>query len=213
MNSTSVTEIDVIKSPEPARARQRSRLETRRRLVAAGTELFARQGLHRTTTVQIANRAGVAAGTYYLHFQDKAALFREIVFDAFARLRERLASASARAGDDSLAVVRARAEELLSFAEENRSLVRVIFGRDHEAADLGEDLMDDFIPGIEAGLRRRMAAGQAANLHPGASAQAIAGMWTRVVTWWLEDPGRAPRQAVVETLVHLHPFASAIARS
>ena len=73
--------------------------------------------------------------------------------------------------------------------------------------------MDDFIPGIEAGLRRRMAAGQAANLHPGASAQAIAGMWTRVVTWWLEDPGRAPRQAVVETLVHLHPFASAIARS
>ncbi len=194
---------------EPARAPERSRAETRRRLAAAATGLFARQGLQATTTVQIARAAGVATGTFYLHFQDKHELFRAIVFEAFAGLRERLAARAARAGAPPLAAVRARAEELLDFAQENRSLVRILFGRDHEAAELGEDVFDDTVPGIEAGLRRRIAAGQAAALHPAVAAQALTAMWTRVVAWWVEDPKRAPRAAVVETLVRMHPFASA----
>jgi AcrR family transcriptional regulator len=194
--------------PEAATAPERSREATRQRLVEAGTELFASQGLHATTTVQVARRAGVAAGTFYLHFKDKHVLFREISFAAFASLRERLSGAAARAGDDPLSIVRTRIEELLDFAEENRSLVRLLFGREHAAAELSEDIFDDIVPGIEAGLRKRIAAGQAAPLDPAVAAQALAAMWSRVVTWWVEDPSRAPREAVVETLVHLHPFAN-----
>jgi AcrR family transcriptional regulator len=194
--------------PEAATAPERSREATRQRLVEAGTELFASQGLHATTTVQVARRAGVAAGTFYLHFKDKHVLFREISFAAFASLRERLSGAAARAGNDPLSIVRTRIEELLDFAEENRSLVRLLFGREHAAAELSEDIFDDIVPGIEAGLRKRIAAGQAAPLDPAVAAQALAAMWSRVVTWWVEDPSRAPREAVVETLVHLHPFAN-----
>jgi AcrR family transcriptional regulator len=194
---------------EPASARERSRAETRRRLTEAGAELFARQGLHPTTTVQIARAAGVAAGTFYLHFPDKHALYREIAVSAFATLRERLSAASARAGPEPLAVVRARANEVLRFAEDQRSLVRVLFGRDREAAGPNQDLFDDTIFGIETGLRRRIARGEAAALDPAVAAQALAAMWERVVTWWVEDPSRAPREAVVETLVALHPFAAA----
>ena len=72
----SVTESEVSRPAETAAAR--SRRETRRRLVEAGTELFAREGLHGATSAQIARRAGVAAGTFYLHFRDKQDLFREI---------------------------------------------------------------------------------------------------------------------------------------
>jgi AcrR family transcriptional regulator len=189
-------------------APERSREATRQRLVEAGTELFASQGLHATTTVQVARRASVAAGTFYLHFKDKHVLFREISFAAFASLRERLSGAAARAGDDPLAIVRARIEELLDFAEENRSLVHLLFGREHAAGELSEDIFDDIVPGIEAGLRKRIAAGQAAPLDPAVAAQALAAMWSRVITWWVEDPSRASREAVVETLVHLHPFAN-----
>jgi hypothetical protein len=32
-------------------------------------------------------------------------------------------------------------------------------------------------------------------------------MWARVVAWWVEDPGRADRARVVDTLVELHPFS------
>ena len=198
----SITEI-----AEPSRAPARSRADTRRRLVAAGTDLFARRGLHATTTVDVARAAGVGAGTFYLHFPDKHALFREIVLDAFAQLRERLARASARAGDDPIARLRARVEELLDFAEENRSLVRVLFGRDHEAVDLSEEVFDDTVLGIEAGLRRRLGGGASAQLDPAVAAQGLAAMWARVVAWWLEDPSRAPRAHVAQTLVELHPFS------
>jgi AcrR family transcriptional regulator len=192
---------------EPRSAPARSRANTRRRLVDAGTDLFARRGLHATTTVDVARAAGVAAGTFYLHFSDKHALFREIILDAFGQLRERLARASARAGDDPVARLRARVEELLDFAEENRSLVRVLFGRDHEAADLSEEVFADTVPGIEAGLRRRLGGRASEKIDPAVAAQGLAAMWTRVVAWWLEDPERAPRAHVAQTLVELHPFS------
>ena len=79
---------------EPTSAAARSRADTRRRLVEAGTDLFARDGLHGVTSARIARAAGVATGTFYLHFKDKEALFREIVFAALARpARARMAPA------------------------------------------------------------------------------------------------------------------------
>jgi AcrR family transcriptional regulator len=192
--------------PEPAGAPARSRAETRRRLVAAATELFSSAGLQRTTSTRIARAAGVAAGTFYLHFPDKRALFREIAFDALAQLRARLARASERAGPDPEAALRARMEELVTFAEERRSLVRILFGRGEEAAALGQDLLDALFPGVEARLRQLARERRFdPRIHPGAAARALLAMWSQLVAWWIEDPRRVPRAALVETLVALHP--------
>ena len=187
----------------------RSRLATRERLLAAGVACFAERGLHRTTTVQIARRAGVAVGTFYLHFDDKQALFRTIVLDAFERLRARLREASARGGDDPRTRIRERAESFVGFAEENREVFRLLLGPDHEAAEIEEDLLDALTPELEAGLRRRAAEGRVhPGLHPAVAARALAVLWPELIRWWLEDPSRAPRAAFVETLVRLHPFAN-----
>jgi AcrR family transcriptional regulator len=200
-------------SEASAGAPARSRAETRRRLLAAGTELFAREGLHRVTSTRIARAAGVAAGTFYLHFRDKHELFRAIAFEALAQLRARLAQASRAAGPDPHAQLRARMEELVAFAEARRDVVRVLFGRGHEAAALGDDLIDELFPDVEARLRGRVAEGLAdPGLDPAVAAQALLAMWTRVVAWWVEDPGRAPREAVVETLVRMHPIHRCAAR-
>ena len=191
----------------PTSAAARSRAETRRRLIEAGTELFARDGLHGTTSTQIARAAGVAAGTFYLHFPDKQALFRAIAFDALARLRERLALGREHAAGDREAVVRANMETLVAFAGEYRDLVRIVFGRGHEAGAVAEEMADALFPGIEARLRERIAEGLAdPGLHPAVAAQSLLAMWTRVLAWWVEDPSRAPREAVVETLVRMHPI-------
>jgi AcrR family transcriptional regulator len=165
----SVAETHVISDAESAPAR--SRRETRRRLLEAGTELFARRGLQGATSAQIARRAGVAAGTFYLHFKDKGELFREIVFDALAQLRERQSRAAAEASGGPLEAVRARYRELLDFAEENRNLIRVLFGRGHEAGDLGEDVVDALVPGIEERIRERAELGEAPALHPAVARQ------------------------------------------
>lgn len=199
----SVTESEVISSSGGAASR--SRRETRRRLVEAGTELFARDGLHGATSAQIARQAGVAAGTFYLHFRDKQDLFREIVRAAFRELRERQAQAAAGESLGSLSALRARYRVLLEMAEQNQNLIRVLFGPRQEGTSLGEEVIEALVPGIEERMRERAQSGEVAGLHPAAAAQAIVGMATRVIAWWVEDPGRAPRDEVLETLIALHP--------
>lgn len=204
LKSMSVSESPVTGRPRGT-ARARGREETRRRLIEAGTELFARDGLHGTTSARIARAAGVATGTFYLHFKDKQALFRHIVFAALAELRERMARAMA--GERDLAGrLRARTAEVVGFAAENRSLILVLFGPGHEAADLGEAVLGELVPGIEEGFREYRKRGEVATeLDPAVAAQALAAMTTRVIAWWVEDPERATRQDVIETLLRMHP--------
>jgi AcrR family transcriptional regulator len=61
---------------KPRAARTRA---TRRRIVAAATELFVTQGYGATTLEQIAARAGVAVQTVYFHFGNKRTVLKEAV--------------------------------------------------------------------------------------------------------------------------------------
>ena len=200
----SVGETDV-KATLPETAPARSRAETRRRLLAAGVALFAENGLHGVTSAQIARRAGVASGTFYLHFPDKEALFHEIAFAALAELRERQDRASAGAKLGSREYIRVRTEEFLTFAEEKRELIRMVFGR-AESAGLADEVREAVVPEIQRWLERRVREGSVpGDLHPAVAAQAHAAVLTRVIAWWVEDPSRATREEVIATLLRMNP--------
>ena len=199
----SVAESDVNSAAETAPAR--SRAETRRRLLAAAVALFAENGLHGVTSAQIARRAHVATGTFYLHFADKEALFREIAFSALADLRARQERVSVGLVPGSRAYLRARTEELIAFAAEQRELILMVFGR-AESAGLADQVRDAVVPEIQRHLERRVREGLApADLHPAVAAQAHAAVLTRVIAWWAADPSRVTSQQVVETLLRLNP--------
>jgi AcrR family transcriptional regulator len=186
-----------------ASAAQRSRAQTRERLLDAGLKLFAERGLHGVTTHDIAADAGVAAGTFYLHFSDKVALFREIAGDTIALLRARLDDAT-RAARGAREAVPAFSEALVGFAEENRDLVRILFSRDAEAGAVEADVLDQLAANIAANRRARIASGEMPpDLHPEVLAQALVGLLARVVAWWVENPRRASRGQVVETLTRI----------
>lgn len=76
--------------------REQRKRETRAQLLSVARELFASQGYRKTTTKQIAQKAGVAVGTVFVHFPDKASLLAaslldgidEVVEEAFATLPE-----------------------------------------------------------------------------------------------------------------------------
>jgi len=59
--------------------RQQRADDTKRRLVAAAAELFAQKGYHATTVDEIARLAGVAKGTFFVHFATKDAVITELV--------------------------------------------------------------------------------------------------------------------------------------
>ena len=190
-------------SEPPLSARARSRQDTRERLFRSARMLFSAHGLHEVTTHDIAHSAGVAAGTFYLHFKDKESLFREIVYEAIDGMRERLRSAR-RGAPDARAGVRAHAEALVSFAEENRDLVRIVFGRAHGAARLESDVLDYLATSATEILRERKATGAVnAALDVQVTAQALTGMFARVVAWWIENPEQVSRDSIVETLVQI----------
>jgi AcrR family transcriptional regulator len=201
--------MDVIESPRPRRtatgARERSRLATRARLLAAGRALFAEHGLHRVTSHDIARAAGVAAGTFYLHFPDKQTLFREVVYEAVRQLRERLETAFETALEneqDAKLAVRAHAAALVDFAEANADLVRIVFGRDHGDVEVEADVLD-YLAQVGADiLRRRIALGSIRTfLDPAVASQALTGMFVRVIAWWIDGGMRTPRDSMIDTLV------------
>jgi len=51
---------------------------TRAKLLAAATDLFSRNGYHRTQVMDIVTRAHVSAGTFYRYFDDKQGIFQAI---------------------------------------------------------------------------------------------------------------------------------------
>ena len=62
------------RGPSPARTAR-----TREGIVAAALDTFLEQGFEGTRMIDVAQRAGVAKGTLYLHFTDKEALFEGVL--------------------------------------------------------------------------------------------------------------------------------------
>lgn len=66
-------------------------LDTRSAILKAALEVFVERGFHGTTVPQIANRAGVAAGTMYRHFQSKEELVNVLYREAKTRFMSSVA--------------------------------------------------------------------------------------------------------------------------
>ena len=182
-------------------AAARSREETRRRLLESGVVLFAERGLNGVTTHDIARAAGVAAGTFYLHFPDKNALFQEIAADTEARLRAHIEGATAFAAD-LRGAVRTRVEALFDFASANRDLIRILFSA--EAGAAGSELLDSLSSSIAEGRRRAIQSGEMPReIDAAVLSQALVGMLSRVLLWWIQDPDPVARETVIETLTRI----------
>jgi len=65
--------------------------ETKGRLIAAASQLFAERGFHATTARDIATRAGVNLASGHYHYGSKKALYLEVLRVQFAEIRAVLA--------------------------------------------------------------------------------------------------------------------------
>jgi AcrR family transcriptional regulator len=100
---------------------QRGR-RTRERIVSAAITVFGRQGFSQSSMLDIAEEAGVASGTAYQYFTDKADIFTHLL----ATLEERLHRETRMpAGRDGRLAVRDSVLKYLDVYRENAAVFRV----------------------------------------------------------------------------------------
>lgn len=98
-------------------------------ILAAAKTVFARDGFHDATIADVAREAGIAYGSIYWYFDSKDELFRALMDDQEARLRDRLIGVlgTTSAGTDPEAVFRSAIGETLRFFEDDRAATRLVF--------------------------------------------------------------------------------------
>jgi AcrR family transcriptional regulator len=103
----------------------------RNQLLAAARELLETQGKDALSLRAIAERAGVAPGTVYYHYADKAALLAGLAVDGFRQLAEAMRSAYAVRGEEG--GLRSTGRAFLDFLREKPALYQLMY----EARDTG----------------------------------------------------------------------------
>ncbi len=101
-------------APDDARRLTAQGRERKQQLLDGAAELFAERGYADTRVIDIVRHAGVAKGLFYWYFENKEALFRELV----EHNRQRLRAAQAAAmdpGAEPLARIRQGAEASMAF--------------------------------------------------------------------------------------------------
>jgi AcrR family transcriptional regulator len=101
--------------------------ELRDRVLAAALELLAAEGTDGFTTRTVARRADTSPPAIYELFGDKSGLVREVFYEGFRRLGDRLATLEP--GDDCRRDLHDVVAAVRAFARENPVLFAVMFAR------------------------------------------------------------------------------------
>lgn len=140
---------------EEAGSRRRERM--RAVLVEAATRLFARQGVDATTIDEIVDLAGVAKGTFYNYFTDRAGIARAVASIIRHQLNAAVEEIN-RGIDDPAERVSRGARLFMAMVVLDpvhaRMLARIYDGGTEAAGEANRHLLGDLADGIEQGRLR-----------------------------------------------------------
>lgn len=128
---------------------------TRQRIMEAAEEVFGTRGFHESSITDITQRAGVAQGTFYLYFESKLELFRELVREISKQLR-RATTAAIEGITDRREAEREGLKAFFAFLKSHRRIYKVV----REAEFVDEDLFRWYYQRMAEGYTRRLQAAQ-----------------------------------------------------
>jgi AcrR family transcriptional regulator len=184
----------------PARLRERLREETARAILAAAEEVFAAEGVGARMD-RIALRAGVAVGTLYNHFEDRAALVAALVRSRREALLSRVDAALAAAREATAAD---QLQAFLHAVEEHaRAHGPLLAARQQAGAGPGEarptSILDELVRRANAVVARGIASGELRRDDAKVFGLALVGM-ARALLLRAVEGGAAPGQATAAIL-------------
>ncbi|HET7787207.1 MAG TPA: TetR/AcrR family transcriptional regulator [Myxococcales bacterium] len=174
-----------------SRLRDRLRSETARAIADAAEEVFAAHGVRDARMEEIAARAGVAVGTVYNHFEDRSALFAELVERRRQELAGKLDAAFARAkGEPFAAQLRRFALTVFEHFETHAAFLSIMLESDSAHAREPSPAMLELrrrVDGlVERGIQERAVRRQGRELWPAMLFGAVRG----VLIHELRNPGK-----------------------
>jgi AcrR family transcriptional regulator len=179
-------------SDERARRAAGAREARRAALLAAATPVFAAHGYYGTSVDDIVEAAGVARGTFYLYFDGKDALFRELIDVLLRRLRGAVLPVRREADAQPPAVqLRDILVGLLETLVADRAVARLLFrealGHDAALRERMRAFQDELRAYVRHGLRLGIADGFLAPMDTHVVADCVVGTVQAVVVARLVD--------------------------
>jgi AcrR family transcriptional regulator len=150
-------------------------LDTRRRLLDAAERVFGELGFHDASIVKVADAAGVAAGTFYLYFDSKKAVFDELVRDLNRRVRHAMKEGSSQGGT-RLEAELLGFEAYFRFTSEHPALYRIIRQAEFVSPEMLRYHYDRLSDGYIEALKAAAEAGEISPLDAEVAAFALMGM-------------------------------------
>ncbi|MCR1783919.1 TetR/AcrR family transcriptional regulator [Nocardioides carbamazepini] len=180
---------------------------TRGALLRAGRRVLERKGLHKTRVSDITKEAGVAAGTFYLHFENKDDLFRQLLITVEDEVYGELVPS--RSGGSVDPAHRIRETNLLYLSSFKRNAG---FWKSVEAAALGQPDLPDVLAErnryyrsrTERAIARWQAAGEVSpDVDPATAAFVLGAMTERLAYIWYVFGHREDVDAAADDLTRL----------
>ena len=189
--------------------------KTRRRLLDAGIEVFARRGFHAARVDDIVKTAKTSHGTFYLYFANKEDLFAALVADVAGEMAELAESLGPITPDEAgRAALRSWLERFTELYERSGPVLRTWTEAEIDQSELGR-MGTDLLGDLAAALAQRIAPagrGRAQDrVDPQIAALAIVAMIERFNYFVLSGQIDADRDTMLDTLtasVHAALFGS-----
>lgn len=191
--------------------KQERSIETRNKLLKAGTTVFLYNGFAQTTMTQIIKEAGVGYGTAYVYFKNKDDLLRVIMDDTMISLQEiGLMPFAPLTKQEAIDIITKQLCLVIDTALQHQCMLKVV----HEAigcspliADFWKKSQDIFKLSIARDIRYVQEIGLA---HPRINADVLAHLWYSLneqIMWDFvlhKNNANHEMDEVVELMVHFY---------
>lgn len=187
--------------------RQRKGLQTpnpevRQRLMEAAVELINEGGFNALRIEEIAARADLSVGTFYLYFDGKSDLFVNLVQDYTNRLRNRLIGVEGSTPTERLSE---SFDRYLDFVLENEKaflhFVRASGSMQTNQGPLSTWALNSHAADLQPGIEEAIRQGEVRAINPVLASQAIISLTQHLVVFWLEHRDVCSREGLKEFLL------------
>jgi AcrR family transcriptional regulator len=184
--------VHLVNKPKTARGE-----ETLQRICSAAEELFAGRGYYNTQIGDIARKAGVATGTFYIYFPDKISVFRYLLNELGHQLRREIRTAAAGTENQQQAEY-VGLRTFLSFASKHIGLFKIIWQAQFVDMDAFKEYYETFSARYISHISDAQERGEFADIDPVYFSYILMGIYNFVALKCIVFDEKEPSEELVQ---------------